>query len=74
MFKYTKSNITFYVNKAPNGFIPLWDVEYVAKDFSEIKNKEKYTEDELSAMSWFFEDLDSEDDNGFNKGGEEVSD
>lgn len=57
MFRYEEPYIVFYKNVNPPGFLPLWDIEYKAKDFTEIKDIEKYSEDEITSMIYFFEDM-----------------
>lgn len=57
MYRYEEPVIKFYKNVAPAGFLPLWDLDYIAHDFSEIKDEEKYSDDELTSMAWFFEDM-----------------
>jgi len=57
MYRFKKPLIVFYKNVNPSWFLPLWEVDYTAHNFSEIKDIEKYTEDEISSFSWFFEDM-----------------
>ena len=57
MFRFEEPFIVFYKNVNPAGFIPLWDIDYKAIQFSEIRNPEKYTEEEITSMAYFFVDI-----------------
>ena len=56
-YEYKEKEIVFYKNVAPMGFKPLWEVDYVAKKYGDIKNIESFSEDEGISMLWFFEDI-----------------
>lgn len=64
LYSENKDSIIIQTNKAPAGFVPLWDNEIIAYKLSDIPKEvfESFQECDQESILWFFDDLEYEED------------